>query len=199
MQPGFFDFDSRYEQISQMGDPLEKLNTCIPWHEFRIPLKKIHGKEKKNKVGRKPYDVILMFKILILQELYNLSDNRTEYMIRDRLSFMRFLELNIEDTIPDEKTIWLFRERLTKAGLMKTLFEQFDRYLNSHGFSAHKGQIIEASIIPVPKQRNSRKENKQIKNGALPKDWTEHPNRLKQKDIYSSQIKIKLLILIGMN
>ena len=99
MQPGFFDVDQRHEEISRMGDPLKKLNECIPWDNFLLVLSELDNKE------RKAYPAILMFKIIILQSLYNLSDNKTEYMIRDRLSFMRFLELKMEDKVPDEKSI----------------------------------------------------------------------------------------------
>jgi len=182
MQPSFFDVDQRHEEISKMGDPLEKLNRCIPWDDFLLVLSELDNKERKSNAGRKAYPAILMFKIVILQSLYNLSDNKTEYMIRDRLSFMRFLELKMEDKIPDEKSIWLFRERLKEANLIEPLFNEFNRYLNNQGFDAKKGQIIDASIIPVPKQRNKREENKQIKEGVTPEPWKETPNKLRQKD-----------------
>ena len=97
MQPSFFDVDQRHEEISKMGDPLEKLNRCIPWDDFLLVLSELDNKERKSNAGRKAYPAILMFKIIILQSLYNLSDNKTEYMIRDRLSFMRFLELKMEE------------------------------------------------------------------------------------------------------
>lgn len=126
--PGFFDIDRRLEALSCMGDPLEKLNEVIPWEEFRPLLSKVHEKARKSNAGRKPLDVILMFKILILQNLYNLVDNKTEYLIRDRLSFMRFLGLELKDTIPDEKTIWLFRERLKELDLSEKLFAQFSQH-----------------------------------------------------------------------
>ena len=183
MQPGFFDVDQRHEEISRMGDPLKKLNECIPWDNFLLVLSELDNKERKNNAGRKAYPAILMFKIIILQSLYNLSDNKTEYMIRDRLSFMRFLELKMEDKVPDEKSIWLFRERLKEANLMEPLFQEFNRYLNNQGFDAKKGQIIDTSIIPVPKQRNKREENREIKEGITPEKWKENPNKLRQKDI----------------
>src|SRR5437016_11285499 len=67
--------------------------------------------ERNSNAGRKPYDTILKFKIVVLQSLHNLSDEQTEYLIRDRLSFMRFLDLELEDPVPDATTIWLFRCR----------------------------------------------------------------------------------------
>ena len=109
--------------------------------------------------GRVPYDTDLMFKILILQSLYNLSDEAMEYQVRDRLSFMRFLNLAIEDSVPDARTIWFFREQLKEFKLVEKLFADFDSYLAESGFEAKKGQIIDASIAAAPKQRNSREEN----------------------------------------
>ena len=100
-QPGFFDLDNRYESISKLGDPLEVLDQAIPWETFRPVLSKALRKFKKSNAGRKPYDSVFMFKILVLQSLYNLSDDQTEFQIRDRLSFMRFLGLDFEGKVPD--------------------------------------------------------------------------------------------------
>ena len=180
-QPGFFDFERRLDKIDKNGDPLFKLNQVVDWEQFRPELEAIRKKERKSKAGRKPYDVILMFKILILQSLYNLSDDSMEMQILDRLSFMRFLGLKIGQSVPDAKTIWLFRETLTNAGIVKALFSKFDSYLHDHGFKAMKGQIVDASIVSVPKQRNSREENKQIKDGLPPENWDD--NKRRQKDI----------------
>jgi IS5 family transposase len=123
-----------------------------------------------------------MFKILVLQALYNLSDDQTEYQIRDRLSFMRFLGLDLHQRIPDAKTIWLFRETLAQAGVVDTLFAQFDTYLAGQGLQARGGQLIDASLIPVPTQRNSREENATIKAGACPADWEAQSAKRRQKD-----------------
>jgi IS5 family transposase len=123
-----------------------------------------------------------MFKILIIQSLYNLSDDRIEFQILDRISFMRFLDLGLGDRVPDAKTIWLFREQITEAGLIKPLFEQFDACLRENGFWAQKGQIIDASIVETPRQRNSREENKRIKQGDVPEEWDEAKRRQKDTD-----------------
>lgn len=141
---------------------------------------KLHN-EPKNDGGRKPYDYVLMFKILILQRYYNLSDDQAEYQICDRLSFMRFLNLTIADDVPDSKTIWNFREKLTDLNATEELFELFLKKLEQLGLVVHEGKIIDASFIEVPKQRNNREENKQIKTGEIPKDWSE--NKLEQKDV----------------
>ena len=179
---GFFDIDDRLEQLSKCGDPLVKLKEIVPWDSFRNELSKVHDKERKNSAGRKPYDTILMFKILIVQSLYNLSDEAMEYQVRDRLSFMRFLELSIGDRVPDARTIWLFREQLKELKLVEKLFSDFESYLAESGFEAKKGQIIDASIVAAPKQRNSREENAQIKEGKTPEDWSQKKRSHKDTD-----------------
>jgi len=182
MQTGLFDWQTRFEQLDNGGDPLTKLNEVVNWELFRKDLEKARDKERKSNAGRKPFDVVLMFKILILQSLYNLSDDQLEFQIRDRLSFMRFLGFSLGDTVPDAKTVWLFREQLTEANLVKTLFERFDKFLRKSGFSARKGQIVDASIVPAPRQRNSRDENRQIKEGQVPEGWSENKKRQKDTD-----------------
>jgi IS5 family transposase len=122
----------------------------------------------------------MMFKILILQALYNLADDAMEYMLRDRLSFMRFLGLGMTDKVPDAKTIWKYREQLTKAGLIKPLFDKFGQYLDEKGFQASGGQIIDATIVEVPIQHNSKEETEQIKDGQIQESWSEA--KIEQKD-----------------
>ena len=181
-QLGFFDLTHRYDAFTRKGDPLDQLAQHIPWPRFRKTLEKHLSRSKRPKGGRPPFDAILMFKILVLQALYNLSDDQTEYQIRDRLSFMRFLGLDLHQRIPDAKTIWLFRETVTQAGVVETLFTQFDSYLAGQGLQARGGQLIDASLIPVPKQRNTREENATVKAGACPKDWEVQPAKRRQKD-----------------
>ena len=124
-----------------------------------------------------------MFKILILQRYYNLSDAQIEYQILDRLTFCRFLGLSLNDKVPDEKTVWDFRNRLIEKGLEKDLFEKFTALLETHGLIAHEGKIIDASFVEAPRQRNSREKNKEIKAGKTPSDWDDKPNKKRQKDV----------------
>jgi transposase, IS5 family len=180
MQTGLLDWQIRFRQLDAGGDPLPKLKKLVDWERFRPDLEAVRDKERKSNAGRKPFDVVLMFKVLVLQSLYNLSDEKIEFQIRDRISFMRFLGLTLGDAVPDEKTIWLFREQLTEAGVIKRLFEEFEAFLGEKGFSARKGQIIDASIVEAPRQRNSWEENRQIKAGQIPEDWSEQKKR--QKD-----------------
>lgn len=182
MQTGLLDWHIRFRQLDAGGDPLPKLKKLVDWERFRPELEAVRDRERKSNAGRKPFDVVLMFKVLVLQSLYNLSDEKIEFQIRDRISFMRFLDLSLGDAVPDEKTIWLFREQLTEAGLIKRLFEEFDAFLREKGFSARKGQIIDASIVEAPRQRNSREENRQIKEGQTPEDWSEQKRRQKDTD-----------------
>lgn len=181
-QLGFFDLTNRYEALSQHGDPLEGLAQHIPWPRFRPMLEKGLRRSKRQKGGRPPFDAVLMFKVLVLQALYNLSDDQTEYQIRDRLSFMRFLGLDLHQRIPDAKTIWLFRETLAQAGVVERLFQQFDRYLAQQGWQARGGQVIDASLVPVPTQRNTREENATIQAGDCPAEWEAQPAKRRQKD-----------------
>jgi IS5 family transposase len=182
MQTGLLDWQIRFRQLDAGGDPLPKLKKLVDWERFRPELEAVRDKERKSNAGRKPFDVVVMFKVLVLQSLYNLSDEKIEFQIRDRISFMRFLDLSLGDAVPDEKTIWLFREQLTEAGLINRLFEEFDTFLQEKGFSARKGQIIDASIVEAPRQRNSREENRQIKEGQAPEGWSEQKKRQKDTD-----------------
>jgi transposase, IS5 family len=181
-QRGFFDEQDRLELISKQGDPLEKLNEIIPWEIFRKQLKKCFAKEPKGPGGRPAFDFLMMFKVLILQRLYNLSDYQMQYQLLDRLSFQRFIDLGLQSTIPDEKTIWLFRETLTRHGVIEKLFQRFKALLESKGVIANTGSIIDASFVEVPRQRNTREENKEIKEGKVPADWKKNPAKESQKD-----------------
>lgn len=181
MQPSFFDLDNRHRKLNER-DPLIHLDALIDWEDFRLTLERIHAKPRKSKAGRKPFDAVLMFKALLLQHLYNLSDDELEYQIRDRYSFCRFLGVNPEDKTPDAKTIWLFREQLIHQELMDELFIGFDLQLDAQGFKAKKGQLIDASFVSAPKQRNSREENTQIKAGETPQRFEDNPNVNRQKD-----------------
>lgn len=181
IQPGFFDFEERLHKIDKTGDPLTKINEVVNWEIFRPALEKARDKNRQSSVGPKGYDAVLLFKILILQALYNLSDDVTEFQILDRHSFGRFLGLHISSKVPDATTIWRFREDLSKAGIIKELFATFDANLRANGFVAMRGQIVDASIVNVPRQRNSREENARIKDGEAPADWPK--NKRRQKDV----------------
>ena len=196
-QPGFFDLERRYESLDRKNDPLVTLNQLIPWETFRPRLRAAFEKAelrttpqtRKSAAGRKPWDEIVIFKVLVLQALYNLGDDNVEYLIRDRLSFMCFLDLGLHGHVPDAKTIWLYREALTTAGAIDTLLDEFDAYLRQNGYLAKGGQIIDATIVPVPRNRNTREENARIKAGETPQGWDEKPAMKRQKDLHARWTK----------
>ncbi|MFM5970044.1 MAG: IS5 family transposase, partial [Dolichospermum sp.] len=138
---------------------------------------------KKNNAGAKPFDVVLMFKILILQRYYGLGDKQIEYQIIDRISFKKFLGLETGDKIPDEKTVWAYRESLTNEGLVEELFNQFKNYLETKELIFNEGQLVDASFTIAPRQRNTREENETIKNGKGDELWNDHPHKKRHKDI----------------
>jgi IS5 family transposase len=181
-QAGFFDLEDRLAALSAAGDPLERLSSAVNFEIFRTALKRALRRSDRGKGGRPPYDPVMMFKILVLQALYGLSDSQAEYQIRDRLSFMRFLGLGLGERAPDEKTIWLFRELLVRAGAIDKLFDRFEAALEAEGYLAMSGQIVDASLVAAPKQRNTDGEKHAIKEGRIPGDWKENPAKLRQKD-----------------
>ena len=182
-QPSFFDFTERQKKLLKTRNFLEQVNRIVAWEAFRPVLDAALKRSTCEKGGRPPYDAVLMFKVLVLQALYNLSDEQTEYQILDRLSFMRFLGLELSDAVPDARTVWLFRERLIEAQAVETLFAQFDTMLAGHGFEASGGQIIDATFVEVPRQHNSRDDNAHIKEtGTAPASWSEKKKAHKDVD-----------------
>lgn len=181
--PGLFDYEFQLDKIKEHQPPLQKLNKIIDWELFREPIEQaLKNDNRKSNAGRKPYDKLLLFKILILQRYYNLSDEQTEFQIKDRLSFLDFLGLQIGDNVPDEKTIWLFKEQLKEKDLSKKLFDTFTDKLTSNGVVAKEGTLVDASFVKVPKQRNKRSDNSDIKKGAIPLEFGKNKNKLSQKD-----------------
>ncbi len=180
---GFFDEQFRLEDLSKQNDPLVKLNKVMDWEQFRKLLENTFEKEEKGMGGRPPFDYVMMFKILVLQRYYNLSDEQMQFQILDRLSFMRFLKLTLADKVPDEKTIWLFRENLIHKNLVETLFNQFLKCLEKANLIGKEGRLVDASFVEVPRQRNSREENEKIKGNEVPEGWEENPSKLNQKDL----------------
>lgn len=179
-QAGFFDGDERLKWLSAAGDPLERLSRVVEFELFRPELDAALKRSDRPKGGRPPYDAVLMFKVLVLQTLYTLSDDQTEYQLRDRLSFMRFAGLGLQDEVPDAKTIWLFREHLVRAGAFERLFARFDEALKAKGWLAMGGQIVDATIIEARRPRLSRDEKDTLKGGGVPEDWS--PSRRAQVD-----------------
>ena len=183
-QAGFFDVDGRLQRLSDLGDQLEAYAAAVDFEIFRADLDRALAYSDGKKGGRPPFDPVLMFKVLIIQAQNNLSDDRAEFLISDRLSFMRFLGLDLQDKVPDAKTIWAFRERLTRAKAIGTLFNRFDAALREAGYIAMSGQLVDSTLIAAPKQRNSDDEKKAVKEGNTAADiWPDEPNKARQKDV----------------
>jgi IS5 family transposase len=182
-QCNFFSGGKDLEALKQEGDPLAKLESYIDFEMFRPLLEESANRvAPKGPGGRPRWDLVLMFKVLVLQRIYNLSDERAEYHIRDSLSFHRFLGLGIGDTVPDSRTIWRFREDLTHDGTVKRLFELFNQGLLQRGIITREGTMVDASFVTVPEQRNTREQNELLRKGERPKEWSEKPRMLAQKD-----------------
>lgn len=179
-----FDSENTVIKLSEIGNPLEKISKVIDFDIFRPLLEsKLLNNNKKNNAGAKPYDVVMMFKIMILQRYYGLGDTQMEYQILDRTSFKNFLGLETGDKVPDEKTIWSFRESLTTQGVVEEVFAQFTNFLEHKGLIMNQGKMIDASFTLAPRQRNTKEENQQIKNGQGKELWKDKPNKKKHKDI----------------
>lgn len=181
-QVGMFDVEDRLAGLSKKGDDLERLAAVVDFEVFRSELERAVPRADRSKGGRPPFDHVLMFKALILQTQNSLSDERTEFYLRDRLTWMRFLGLGLGDAVPDANTIWTFREALTKAGATARLFALFDQELRAAGYLAMSGQLVDATIVAAPKQRNTRAEKQAIREGRVPEAWRDKPAKLRQKD-----------------
>jgi IS5 family transposase len=171
-QPGWFDLDERYAALSAAGDPLERLAAVVDFELFRAELDVALDRSDRAKGGRPPYDAVMMFKVLVLQTLYTLADDQTEYQLKDRLSFMRFVGLALEDRVPDARTICLFREQLTRAGAVARLFERFDAALRDAGYLAMGGQIVDATVVEARRPRLTPGEKATVRGGGVPDDWS---------------------------
>ena len=181
-QAGFWDIEDRLKELSAEGDPLEKLSATVDFEMFRPLLEKAVRRSGTSKGGRPGFDVVLKFRMLVLQALHGLSLQQTDYMVRDRLSWMRFCGLGPGDAVPDANTLWDFREALIKAKALDRLFERLERAISEAGYLPMSGQIVDATLVAAPKQRNTEAEKADIKAGRVPDHWKDRPARLRQKD-----------------
>jgi len=197
---GLFDDHFVMEKLTKLGDPLEKLSNYINWDIFKSPLDKAFSDATKDltKGGRPPFDKLILFKALLVQSLYNLSDDQLEYQITDRASFKRFLGLKKSDKVPDSKTFWFFREQLIEKDVIMDLFKIFNETLDAAGVFANEGKMVDASFVEAPRQRNTREENKHIKEtGTAPEAWKENPHKFCQKDTDARWVKKNEVVFYG--
>ena len=182
-QAGLFGLSDHLKRLSANGDPLEELGRIVDFEAFRPILDNALGYSDGTKGGRPPYDPVAMFKILILAAQNNVADARMEYLIRDRLSWLRFLGFDLGAPTPDANTIRIFRERLTEAKSVTVLFDAFDNQLRNSGYLAMGGQIVDATLVAAPKQRNTQEEKNAIKVGKTAGEvWPEKPAKAAQRD-----------------
>jgi IS5 family transposase len=191
MQYNFFDEDNRLERLSALGDSLEQLNTIVNWNIFVPVLNKAIPRQGSPKGGRPPYSNLLMFKILVIKRLFNLSLDQTEYQINDRISFMRFLGFGISDRVPDAKTIWLYEDNLAKSKAGQEIFDMFFEAIAQKGYITRAGSIVDATFIEAPKRKNTKEQREALKTGEIPEEWkdAEHPQKLRQRDVEATWTK----------
>lgn len=183
-QMGFWSITDRLAEISAQGDPLETLAATVDFEMFRPVLEGALGRPPRWKGGRPPFDPVLKFRMLVLQSLHGLSLEQTEYLVRDRLSWMRFCQLGPEDRVPDANTLWDFREALIAAEALDALFAQLDRAITAAGYLPRSGQILDATLVAAPRQRNTDGEKALIKEGRSAADiWPDEPAKARQKDV----------------
>jgi IS5 family transposase len=161
---------------------LEQIDRAVGFEQFRSTLTKAVCRADSSKGGRPGFDVVLKFKMLVLQGLHGLSLQQTSYQVRDRLTWQRFCGLRPGDAVPDANTLWDFREALIKAKALDRLFAKLDEAISKAGYLAMGGQIIDATLVAAPRQRNSDGEKDAIKAGRIPEQWKDKPARLRQKD-----------------
>jgi len=182
---GFFDVELRVPWLEAKGNPLSRLDTVIDWEGFRPLLEPALAKPAKGPGGRPANDPVKMFKLLVVQRYYNLSDEQTEYQVSDRLSFQKFAGWTVvpQGGMPDANTLWDFRAARVSAGAFEKLFAQFAQQLQAQGLLAQEGKLVDASFVDVPRQRNRRPENATIQAGTVPEAWAEQPTKQRQKDV----------------
>jgi transposase len=177
-----FSLAEHLERLSKDGDPLEVLAGTVEFERFRPLLTRGLGYSDDAKGGRPAFDPVAMFKVLVVQAQHNLSDARMEFMIRDRLSWMRFFGFDLGGAMPDENTIRHYRNRLTESGTLEALMQAFEQQLREAGYLAMGGQIVDATLVPAPKQRNTEDEKAAIKAGKSAKQiWRGKPNKAHQE------------------
>ena len=176
-----FEEDRQLEALAEFNT-LSRMKDVVDWGRFQPILEEVFGPPRRGGRGRPSWDQLIMLRALLLGVMYSLSDRQLQYMLLDRTSFKQFVGLQSKDQVPDQKTLWKYRDQLAQAGAIDALFEVFKEQLREHGYQCQTGTVVDATMVPVPRQRNSRDENGEIKNGRIPSEWEEDPNKLRQKD-----------------
>lgn len=152
--PSFADLSLRKQKVTRTAAFLEHINTVIDfsftneWHEQLHP----------SQVGRPPFDTSLMFRVILLQELYGLSDAEAEEYIYDRSSFQQFVGITANTNVPDETTICKFRKLLIEHKLDRAFFTEINLQIKEQGVKITRGKIVDATISEVSKGRTKNSE-----------------------------------------
>lgn len=173
-------------KIDHLGDPLTKICEHIDFAALAADVDRIAARPVSPQGGRPPFPTETMVRIEVLKRLYNLSDEQMEYQLCDRMSYQRFCGLEHATNIPDRTTIWTFEQRIGEAGA-RALFDGVTAQLLARGFIARGGQIIDATLVPAPRQKIHREEREIIDEQATPAQW--RPAKRRQKDLDASWTK----------
>lgn len=187
IKESLFAAEEREAKLDKLGDILQVLEKHVDFKALSQAIDQAAPRPSQEKGGRPPFPTEIMVRVIVLQQLYNLSDEQMEFQLLDRLSFQRFVGLRHSSQIPDRTTLWTFKERLIKANASDTLFDAVNRELDKHGYIARCGQIIDATLVPAPRQQIDKDEKALIKQDAMPIDWT--PAQRRQKDIDATWTK----------
>ncbi len=187
IKESLFAAEEREAKLDRLGDVLQEMEKHIDFKALAAEIDRVAPRPSRERGGRPPFPTELMVRAFILQSLYGLSDEQMEFQVLDRLSFQRFLGLRRSSQVPDRTTFWTFRERLTAARAGEALFEAVNRQLARHGYIARGGQIVDASLVPVPRQHVTGEEREIIKERAMPADWK--PAQRRQKDTEATWTK----------
>lgn len=179
--------DQQHKQaLDKLGDPLTEIETCIDFAALAAEVDRIAPRPSSPQGGRPPFPTETMVRILVLKRLYNLSDEQMEYQLLDRMSYKRFCGLAQATNIPDRTTVWVFENRIGEAGA-KAIFDGVSAQLLKKGFIARGGQIVDATLVPAPKQHFTKGDKEQLKEDAMPADWS--PAKRRQKDLDATWTK----------
>lgn len=181
-QQGLFDYQNRVAELGSQRTILTRLNEVCGWEDYRPCLEA--ALLKPGTGGRPRWDVVLMFKVLVLAHLFGLSDEQAEAQIADRLSFQQFLGLALADGAPDARTIWRFRDELRRAGVERSLWDTFQATLHQRGIRLSAGKIVDATFVETRRQQQTAEEKQALADGRLPDGWDrKSPAQLRQKDL----------------
>ena len=187
VKTSLFAAEEREHKLDRKGDLLTVLNTHVDVAALALEMDRIAPRPSETRGGRPPFPTEVMVRVLILQQLYGLSDDALEFQLLDRLSFQRFCGLRPSSSIPDARTVWVFRERIREAGGAEALFDAVQVQLQRHGYLARGGQIIDASLVRAPIQHVNKEDKAILSEQATPASWT--PAKRRQKDTEASWTK----------